>query len=1693
LDFLKPLKLKNSPQAFNLENTGYVQGQGIYIIPGIQSSFSYFDGEQAENFLLESFQNSKDLSVGSEELQKYIHDWPSRYHLSPQRVDLLRPFADQLKKKKVLEIGSGCGAITRFLGELGCSVLALEGNLQRARIAFERCRGLENVTVVSDDFDNFLCTEKFDFAILIGILEYANTFMVNSDNGPLAMLKKAKEFLTDEGKLIIAIENKIGLKYWAGAPEDHIGKSYYNIQDLYSNKDAKTFGHFEIISLLEQAGLNVCRFMYPFPDYKFADIIITDAGFKKRGFNPLELLLEKFDYFQNTAYDSRFSSNLAAYSLFNNSLLPYFANSFLIMTAPSQTSHLEKENAILAYVYSTLRKKEYCKQTTFLPNSDSETISVTRQLLYKGNHKGSPHLQHLLQDEPYINGRILSSTILPIISSNGWTVKDIINWSRPFYDILISKSFDKDRQAWLAGKYVDLAPFNIILANGQLQFFDLEWICNEDIPAYYVFFRGLAHSLGRILFVNNPERGTPLQITQLALEVTKYYFQFDDDELRDCKRREMKYFSAVALSDVTEPFPLHELNVRNSDYLRLFETNTELSTQNETLLNELNRNRQQFDSEKIALLEEGKKKQEQFEIEKATLLDESKKKQAQLDGEKAALLDEAKEKEQQFNSERAVLLDEARKKEQQFDSERAVLLDEAKKKEQQFDSEKIALLNEVKKKQKQFDAENAALLDETTKKEAKLLDEIASLKKSIKWYADTYENRSIFGVLKEKIISKFKKKITSDTQQNERVSPASSENNFPNESDFFTDVLTIRHQADNLDPHDVCLFSSYSFAGKVEEYVFFYLAELKKAGLSIVFISTSPLPDSCVSRLSQYAFLIIERENKCPDFGSWKAGLSLLNWGKLNSLLLTNDSVFGPFVDLGTIISSMNNKYDVWGMTDNYEIDYHLQSYFLYFKKRAITSERFQNFWKNVDLSATKDEVIHKYEVGISKLFRDSEFRLGAYANIDVISKDSVHGRKVINPLLVFSRSLIKKHQFPFFKRELIIKRNISKAYDHLQFYVNVGGWRKVIKESTSYPISYIEDFMSNYHKVAKTTNSDIVLDKRKILFLSDTAEAGESQRLLINFLRWLKRETCIRAEILICHRGNNSHLATEFIKFGIVTNLYALCEEERTSLKKRLVDEISLVFSNTVKNLEAQKYLSFLDVPQIIYVHENDPTLKEVLSVDNNLQWVKENVEQLIASTDIVRKNAANYLGIDEKEIPLVNKFVTPYHTYNFEKEREKTRLSLHIPPGAFVVGMSGKLDWENLAELLPVISANLCKGNEDIHLVWLGADLNSSSYRTIRFDLERAAVLHRVHIIEEADNMAAFFALFDVFVVSSRENFLSLSVLENGLIGNPVIYFQDSQVSDEYARLGIGHSVPYLDIGALKEKILTYYNNRSQLKSEESLTTQVIKDNFTTDVLAPTLLQIINKYYDKEELILTEDPLLTFMTHIYYDNSWEEIRDKLKNFDNGKNYFLFSISEGCLIRNEIIENIKSTFNNAFFLMTPNVGRDIGGKMALIDLYLSLGIKSTYVVILHDKQSIHSLLGESWKKDLFKVIDLNNQNLVLNLFRDPTVGVVGVKDYVINEYNATTDAFRNNNQLSKKLLKQFGISIENYDFMGGCIFWIKASIIENFFTKNNPLLIRGNLEAGNVLDLYEERLTHTWERMFSWIAANEGYRVEGI
>ncbi|NIP87889.1 MAG: class I SAM-dependent methyltransferase, partial [Gammaproteobacteria bacterium] len=89
---------------------------GVWVREGEVASedFRYSDGERAETYLEEVISAASDRSTFSPELERAIIDWPSEYHLSSKRSNLLR-ILDLGSAQRVLELGCGCGAVSRFL------------------------------------------------------------------------------------------------------------------------------------------------------------------------------------------------------------------------------------------------------------------------------------------------------------------------------------------------------------------------------------------------------------------------------------------------------------------------------------------------------------------------------------------------------------------------------------------------------------------------------------------------------------------------------------------------------------------------------------------------------------------------------------------------------------------------------------------------------------------------------------------------------------------------------------------------------------------------------------------------------------------------------------------------------------------------------------------------------------------------------------------------------------------------------------------------------------------------------------------------------------------------------------------------------------------------------------------------------------------------------------------------------------------------------------------------------------------------------------------------------------------------------------------------------------------------------------------------------------------------------------------
>ena len=244
--------------------------------PSPQAAWRYSDGDEAEQRLADIVNSASDRSVDSPEIANQITDWPSRYHLDARRSNLLRALGDKLEGS-VLEVGAGCGAITRYLGELGLDVVAVEGGARRAAIAASRCLDLSNVAVVADDFRRLPRGKLFNVVTLIGVLEYARVYFSGDLQDPVAdLLARCVEFLRPGGILVIAIENQLGLKYFSGCREDHVGQSMFGIQDLYQPEGVVTFGRRELGAYIERAGLTHQQWWFPQPDYKLPVSILSD-------------------------------------------------------------------------------------------------------------------------------------------------------------------------------------------------------------------------------------------------------------------------------------------------------------------------------------------------------------------------------------------------------------------------------------------------------------------------------------------------------------------------------------------------------------------------------------------------------------------------------------------------------------------------------------------------------------------------------------------------------------------------------------------------------------------------------------------------------------------------------------------------------------------------------------------------------------------------------------------------------------------------------------------------------------------------------------------------------------------------------------------------------------------------------------------------------------------------------------------------------------------------------------------------------------------------------------------------------------------------------------------------------------------------------------------------------------------------
>ena len=485
-------------------------------------AFAYSDGDSAETYLLELIEKCSDRSVLSQELAAGIRDWPSRYHLSRRRANLLRPFEAQLRGS-VLEVGAGCGALTRFLGENGGDIVAVEGSMRRSRIARARTADLANVSVVCDRIEAFASAKTFDAVLAVGVLEYAAIYGPGGERPHLEFLKSLRQALAPDGVVIIAIENKLGLKYFAGALEDHVGGEFHGINNSYGPDTVATFGRIELSTLLAEAGFAAQAFFYPCPDYKLPTSILSSSLLDRHSDVATTLVAQSVLFDPQRPPDPTFSLEQGWSNLGRNRLLGELANSFLVVAAASGAA-TEPYTALKSagWHYSVDRHPAFTKETRF--ESSRAGLKIRRRSLSKVEAPPVPISCNPV-DEPFRPGENWWMALSTIINRPGWSIPQLAAWTRVWIDALLQQcgvdGFDtRTLGTPVEGRHFDATPFNMTRdESDDTHFFDQEWQLTPAPELGYLVYRGLRDSLCRISSWAVPAAGTPTGINDIVVGI----------------------------------------------------------------------------------------------------------------------------------------------------------------------------------------------------------------------------------------------------------------------------------------------------------------------------------------------------------------------------------------------------------------------------------------------------------------------------------------------------------------------------------------------------------------------------------------------------------------------------------------------------------------------------------------------------------------------------------------------------------------------------------------------------------------------------------------------------------------------------------------------------------------------------------------------------------------------------------------------------------------------------------------------------------------------------------------------------------------------------------------------------------------------------------------------------------------------
>ena len=417
--------------------------------------------------------------------------WPILYHLSPLRANIV-DWLPINKSHKVLEIGSGCGAITDKLSQKAGHVTCVDLSAKRSHINAYRNQDKDNITIHVGNFSDIepgLPTD-YDFVLLIGVFEYGQSYIASEtpyEDFMKIMLRHKKE----EGHLVIAIENKFGLKYWAGCKEDHVGTYFSSLEGYPEGGSARTFTREGLEKIMKSCGVEEYSFYYPYPDYKFPTTVFSDRRLPFVG--ELTDNLRNFDRDRMVLFNEKYVFD----SIVKDGLFDVFSNSYMVVIGKAPETVYVK--------YSNDRDSEFVLRTEMVEAADGLRIRKTAMSEEACGHVLAMEKHYELLKKRYEGSGLKINPCY--VSADGKSVEFPFEKGVTLETLLDEclEREDMDGFYQLFDKYVSLISYgeeagvtdydlifaNILVDGETFTVIDYEWTIEKAVPASEIAFRAI--------------------------------------------------------------------------------------------------------------------------------------------------------------------------------------------------------------------------------------------------------------------------------------------------------------------------------------------------------------------------------------------------------------------------------------------------------------------------------------------------------------------------------------------------------------------------------------------------------------------------------------------------------------------------------------------------------------------------------------------------------------------------------------------------------------------------------------------------------------------------------------------------------------------------------------------------------------------------------------------------------------------------------------------------------------------------------------------------------------------------------------------------------------------------------------------------------------------------------------------------